>query len=303
MMLSTTCRWSRNGRTRGPSEDGSNGSIRARWEPLNNAVRDTYPPSPNLTSPFGRRALGTRRRWLTSVVTATPNLITAAATSCVAALSPYVDRDWRTAMAAELDWSCWDTALHITDSLYFYAVQLLHGPDERVPLAVALTVDDDTRNRRLLRVLTRPHLISPPLARTQPPAPGKRLSDLRLGQHLRGFTSTTTRPAVVSWRKSGTCRRSLSPSQPDTQNGWLATHRTDGSKSGQPDAVPLKQAFVPDQGTGRGGPQPPGIVPLALVRRERSHRAASDNGRTVNLAQSGRDPLTAAVEVAELHVR
>lgn len=57
-------------------------------------------------------------------------------------------------MAAELDWSCWDTALHITDSLYFYAVQLLHGPDERVPLAVALTVDDDTRNRRLLSSIT-----------------------------------------------------------------------------------------------------------------------------------------------------
>lgn len=73
---------------------------------------------------------------------------------CVAALSPYVDRDWRAQRAADLDWSCWDTAMHISDSLYFYAVQVLHGPKDRVPLTIALTVDDDTRTRRLLSSIT-----------------------------------------------------------------------------------------------------------------------------------------------------
>lgn len=57
MMPSTTCRWSRNGRPRCPSEDGSNGSIRSHWESLNNAVRDTRPPSPTTERPIGRHAL------------------------------------------------------------------------------------------------------------------------------------------------------------------------------------------------------------------------------------------------------
>ncbi len=64
MIPSTTCRWSRNGRPRCPSEEGSNGSIRDHWESLNNAVRDTRLPSPNPGPTFGRHALArAASRW------------------------------------------------------------------------------------------------------------------------------------------------------------------------------------------------------------------------------------------------
>jgi hypothetical protein len=41
-------------------------------------------------------------------------------------LSAATDRDWRTVPAGSLDWTCWETAEHLSDALFGYAAQL--GP-------------------------------------------------------------------------------------------------------------------------------------------------------------------------------
>ena len=80
-------------------------------------------------------------------------LITTTTDACTRALRPYTDRDWKTVMAAELAWSCWDTALHLADDLYFYAVQLIYKPlADHVPTELAL--DDTATEARLLDMIS-----------------------------------------------------------------------------------------------------------------------------------------------------
>ena len=65
----------------------------------------------------------------------------AAASVSVAALAGYTDLDWQQVPAAELAWSCRQTALHMVDCLYFYAMQVVYGqPDEY--LCTELALDD-----------------------------------------------------------------------------------------------------------------------------------------------------------------
>jgi hypothetical protein len=72
----------------------------------------------------------------------TPDLITSATGACVDGLRPYVGEDWRSTTAADLSWSCWDTALHVADDLYFYALQLIQGSLERRYLPTELALDE-----------------------------------------------------------------------------------------------------------------------------------------------------------------
>jgi hypothetical protein len=78
------------------------------------------------------------------------NLISAATDACVRALRPYVGCDWRGIKALNLTWSCWDTALHVADDLYFYAVELIHGSLEREHFHTELALDEDASVERLL---------------------------------------------------------------------------------------------------------------------------------------------------------
>ncbi len=71
----------------------------------------------------------------------TADLLTAATDACVDALRPYVRCDWRVTKAADLQWSCWGTALHVADDLYFYALQLIQGTPERKYLPTELALD------------------------------------------------------------------------------------------------------------------------------------------------------------------
>jgi hypothetical protein len=51
----------------------------------------------------------------------------AAASASAAALAGYYDLDWQPLPAADLEWSCWKTALHMVDCLYFYTCQIVYG--------------------------------------------------------------------------------------------------------------------------------------------------------------------------------
>jgi hypothetical protein len=161
-----------------------------------------------------------------------------------------------------------------------------HGADRRrcVP----------THGHRTADVLQHPRV-------HQPPAPVKNLGHLRLGDQLRRL-HIHHHQTGGGVQQSGTCLRRVSPSRPDTQNGWLAIHRTAGSKAAARPG-PARAGSRTQSGTGCGGPRPPGIVPLPLVHRKGSNWTAAHHRRPVNLGQRGRDPLTAAVKVAELHVR
>jgi hypothetical protein len=77
----------------------------------------------------------------------------AAARASVAALAGYTDLDWQQTPAAELEWSCWQTALHMVDSLYFYAMQVVYGqPDSYLCTEIAL--DHSASPARLLAALS-----------------------------------------------------------------------------------------------------------------------------------------------------
>jgi len=76
-----------------------------------------------------------------------------AASASVAALAGYTNLDWRQVPAAELDWSCWQTALHMTDCLYFYSMQIVYGhPDDY--LCTELAPDHSASPSRLLAALS-----------------------------------------------------------------------------------------------------------------------------------------------------
>ena len=68
-------------------------------------------------------------------------------------LRTYADRDWKAAQAGDLTWSCWDTALHVADDLYFYAAQLIYKPlAGHVP--TELSPDDTATVPRLLDMVS-----------------------------------------------------------------------------------------------------------------------------------------------------
>lgn len=71
---------------------------------------------------------------------------------CVEALRPYVDRDWKETRARDLDWSVWDTLVHLNDCVYFYAGQVLLG-DAHDYLCTALKPDDHSTPARLVDAL------------------------------------------------------------------------------------------------------------------------------------------------------
>lgn len=79
-----------------------------------------------------------------------PELVTVATEACVQVLRDHAGDDWRAVPAADLEWSCWDTALHVADDLYFYAVQLLYGRQERDHLPTELALDASATVTRLL---------------------------------------------------------------------------------------------------------------------------------------------------------
>lgn len=76
-----------------------------------------------------------------------------AARASVAVLKGYTDLDWRQVAAADLEWSCRQTALHMVDCLYFYAMQVVNG-DPQTYLCTELALDDSASPTRLLAALT-----------------------------------------------------------------------------------------------------------------------------------------------------
>jgi len=76
-----------------------------------------------------------------------------AARASVAALAAYTDLDWRRVPAGDLEWSCWQTALHMVDDLYFYAMQVVYGQPDRY-LCTELALDDSASTQRLLTALS-----------------------------------------------------------------------------------------------------------------------------------------------------
>src|ERR1019366_1274078 len=77
----------------------------------------------------------------------------AAAGASVSALAGYTDLDWQQVPAAELEWSCRQTALHMVDCLYFYAMQIVYGNPDGY-LCTELALDDSASPPRLLAALS-----------------------------------------------------------------------------------------------------------------------------------------------------
>ena len=79
--------------------------------------------------------------------------VRAAADASVAALAGYTDLDWQQVPAAGLEWSCWQTALHMVDCLYFYAMQVVYANPDTY-LCTELALDDSASPTRLLDALS-----------------------------------------------------------------------------------------------------------------------------------------------------
>jgi len=79
--------------------------------------------------------------------------VKSAASASVAALAGYADLDWRQAPAADLQWSSWQTVLHMVDCLYFYAMQIVYGSPDTY-LCTELALDDSATPPRLLAALS-----------------------------------------------------------------------------------------------------------------------------------------------------
>jgi hypothetical protein len=78
-------------------------------------------------------------------------LVVSASEVCAEALAPFIERDWRSVRAHDLDWSVWDTIVHVND-LYFYAAQTLLA-DEGDYICFELAADDHATPERLLAAL------------------------------------------------------------------------------------------------------------------------------------------------------
>ena len=68
-----------------------------------------------------------------------PDDVRRAARTCVAALSPLVDRDW-SIRAGDLEWTAWETLDHIVDALGFCAAHLANRRTERLPFSTGSIV-------------------------------------------------------------------------------------------------------------------------------------------------------------------
>jgi hypothetical protein len=79
-------------------------------------------------------------------------LVVSAAEVCVEALAPFIERDWRSVPAKDLEWSVWDTVVHVNDDLYFYTAQVLLA-DESDYICFELAADDHADPARLLNAL------------------------------------------------------------------------------------------------------------------------------------------------------
>lgn len=92
----------------------------------------------------------------------------AAAKACSAALAGYTDLDWQRVQAADLQWSCRKTTLHMVDCLYFYAMQVVYG-DPVTYLCTELALDDSASPPRLLAALSAHADLLHRIARTADP--------------------------------------------------------------------------------------------------------------------------------------
>jgi hypothetical protein len=92
-----------------------------------------------------------------------------AADASVAALARYADEDWQQARAADLQWSCWQTTLHMVDCLYFYACQVVYGNPDGY-LCTELALDDSASPRRMLDALSAHAELLNRIARSADPA-------------------------------------------------------------------------------------------------------------------------------------
>ena len=79
-------------------------------------------------------------------------LVVSASEVCAEALAPFIERDWRSVRAHDLDWSVWDTIVHVNDDLYVYAAQMLLA-DEGDYICFELAADDHATPERLLAAL------------------------------------------------------------------------------------------------------------------------------------------------------
>jgi hypothetical protein len=81
-----------------------------------------------------------------------PDIVTEAAAEMRATLWPLAGADW-SVPAADLEWSCWKTAVHLADSLVFYASQIIDQPAEGyVPFEITMLTEADPRG--LLRTIS-----------------------------------------------------------------------------------------------------------------------------------------------------
>jgi hypothetical protein len=63
------------------------------------------------------------------------------------------NRDWQQESAADLEWTCRQTALHMADCLYFYTMQVVYGQTDDY-LCTELALDDSASPPRLLAALS-----------------------------------------------------------------------------------------------------------------------------------------------------
>lgn len=82
-------------------------------------------------------------------MTVTPELVTETISEAQRALAPVADADW-SVPAKDLDWSCWDTGVHLADDLFSYASQILAQPTEGY-LPIEVKVLDEATPAELLR--------------------------------------------------------------------------------------------------------------------------------------------------------
>jgi hypothetical protein len=77
-----------------------------------------------------------------------PDLVTEATSEMRRALGDSLNSDWNV-LAADLEWSCWGTAAHVTDDLFSYSSQILAQPSDNY-LPIEATVDDEATPEDLL---------------------------------------------------------------------------------------------------------------------------------------------------------
>ncbi|MEV6804026.1 GNAT family N-acetyltransferase [Streptomyces sp. NPDC051132] len=94
--------------------------------------------------------------------------VTEAVASCIAALRPAVDRDWRAVPAGGLEWDCHTTAVHVADDLVAYAANLA-GRAEDAYFPFELTLGQGAGNADLLDVVGATGALLAAAVRSAPP--------------------------------------------------------------------------------------------------------------------------------------